>query len=192
MKALATKADATTRLDESRLIEATCTQILLPFIEAARRTHAFHRGVLTAIRPTTAPSPRFDLPPFSPFLVAARFADRSEAGDLRAPEVLSLLHTVDDFQLNALFVAHRQAVLYRYGLVLESPTPLAADDAMGIFARTIAAARLSGLQQEAAPAADVLSAAPAVVDGRPGLVFEAYRTLAAEQHVKLYFRNRYA
>ena len=192
MKALATQAGAAMRLDESRLIEATCAQILLPFIEAARRAHPFHRGVLTAIRPVGAPSPRFDLPPFIPFVVAARFADRSEAGDLRAPEVLSLIHAVDEFQLNMLFVAHRQAVVYRYGLVLESPAPLPAAEADAIFEAAARQPQLGNLEIEHAPVADPPDATPPVKGGRPALLFEAHRTLAAEQYVKLYFRNRFA
>ncbi len=192
MKALATQAGAPTRLDESRLIEATCVHILLPFIEALRRVHPFHRGVLTAIRPVDAPAPRFDLPPFIPFVVAARFADRSEAGDLRSPEVLSLVHSVDEFQLNMLFVAHRQAAVYRYGLVLESPAPLEAGEATNIFEDTAEHLQLGNLQIEYAPVANPPEATPPVLDGHPALLFEAHRTLAAEQYVKLYFRNRFA
>ncbi|RMF13774.1 MAG: hypothetical protein D6761_10535, partial [Candidatus Dadabacteria bacterium] len=106
--------------DERYVIETTCTRILFPFIELMRRSIPFTKGVLTAIRPIDAPVPEFDLPPFSGFLLAARFEDPAHSGELGSPEIISLVHAIDAFQLNLLFVAHRKAQFYRFGLVLEA------------------------------------------------------------------------
>lgn len=192
MMALAPQAGAHARLDESRHIQATCSSLLFPFVEAVRRFQPFHRGVLTAIRPQAAPAPRFDLPAFSPFVVAVRIADRSNAGDLNSPEIFSVVHAVSGFQLNMLFVAHRQAALYRYGLVLESERTLDEGEVRGLCLEALAQMPIHRLTLEDAPSEEALRNTPTVEQGKPALVFEFHRTIVAERYVKLYFRNRYA
>lgn len=192
MMALAPQAGVEARLDESRHIQATCSSLLFPLIEAVRRFQPFHRGVLTAIRPQSARAPLFELPAFSPFIVAARFADRSNDGDLNSPEILSVVHAVSGFQLNMLFVVHRQAALYRYGLVLESERTLDEGEVHGIFREALAQMPIHRLTLEEARSEEALRQTPRVEQGKPALVLEFHRTIVTERYVKLYFRNRYA
>jgi len=174
------------RYAEHEFVQETCHTILFPFVELMRRTIPFSKGVLTAIRPMDAPTPVFEAPPFSPFLVAAHFADREGDEELGAPEIISLVHALDGFPLNVLLVAHRQAEFYRYGLVLESEVRLCEAHIKTAYQQALKRNRLDRLIVEREP-----SLAPHPREEQMGLVFEAYRTLTTERYVKLYFRNRF-
>ncbi len=172
--------------DERHFIERTYNVILLPFIELVRRTIPFNKGVLTAIRPLSAPTPEFEVSQFSPFHIAARFADPAQSGDLSSPEIVSLVNSMDGFALNLLFVAHRQARFYRYGLVLEADVKLTEAHVKTAYTQAVKKNRLDRLVIEREPALQ-----PLEDEEQTGLIFEAYRTLTAERYVKFYFRNIY-
>lgn len=172
-----------TPTDERYLIEFTCNTILLPFIELVRRTIPFQKGVLTAIRPQTAPTPNFEIVPFSLFAIAARFQDPAHSGDLSSPEIISLVHTIDQFALNVLIVAHKHAQFYRYGLVLESEVKLTEATVKTAYTQALKKNRLDRLYVEREP-----TLKQSDQDKNYILIFEAYRTLIAERYVKFYFR----
>lgn len=176
-----------TGIDERHLVEFTCNTILFPFIELVRRTIPFSKGVLTAIRPHGAPVPEFDMAQFSPFAIAARFQDPAHSGDLSSPEIISLVHSMDPFALNLLFVAHKQAQFYRYGLVLESEVKLTEATVKTAYTQALKKNRLDRLLVEREP-----SFKTSDYDKQYVLIFEAYRTLIAERYVKFYFRSHTA
>lgn len=169
---------------ERHFIQDTCNGILFPFVELMRRTIPFTKGVLTAIRPQSAPPSLFEPSPFSPYLVAARFADPAASGDLSSPEILSFIHAIDGFPLNVLLVAHRQAQFYRYGLVLEAETKLTEATVKNAYQQALKRNKLDRLIVEREP-----SLLPLERESDMALILEAYRTLIAERYVKLYFRN---